>query len=101
MKSLKKNLCPKKKSANNTLLNSQNEQIQEKHSKISKLIEETLNQFNIKYTSITNTLNQLKQDLLQKMTNIQEIYLEENLSTLNSGGGYHHKVNNKSVNLRC
>jgi hypothetical protein len=32
------------------------------------------------------------------MTNIQEIYLEENLSTLNSGGGYHHKVNNKSVN---
>ena len=98
MKSLKKNLCPTKKSINNTLLNSQNEQIQEKHSKISKLIEETINQFNIKYTSITNTLNQIKQDLLQKMTNIQEIYLEENLSTLNSGGGYHHKVNNKSVN---
>ena len=98
MKNLKKNLCQSKKSVNNTLLNSQNEQIQEKHSKLSKIIEEILNEFNLKYTLITNSLNQLKQDLYHKLTNIQEISLEENLSTLNSGGGYHHKVNNKSVN---
>ena len=98
MKNLKKNLYQSKKSVNNTLLNSQNEQIQEKHSKLSKIIEELLNEFNLKYTLITNSLNQLKQDLYHKLTNIQEISLEENLSTLNSGGGYHHKVNNKSVN---
>jgi len=67
MRSHSKNLLSTKKSSNNTLLNSHNEQISEKNIKLGKLIEETLNEFNIKYNIITNSLIQLKQDLHQKM----------------------------------
>ena len=73
MKKIYKNLSPDLKSFNSNSLNNQNSQL-------SKLIEETILEFNIKYNSITNMLNQLKQNLFQRLNNIQEISIGENSS---------------------
>ena len=53
MKKIYKNLSPDLKSFNSNSLNNQNSQL-------SKLIEETILEFNIKYNSINNMLNQIK-----------------------------------------
>ena len=95
MKSLK-NTSIQKKSENNTLVFSLNEHNSEKHSKIPKLIEETISELNSKFLLLANTLNQLKYEITEKMTNIYDISIEENYSTLNSAN--FQKIANKSDN---
>ena len=68
MKKIYKNLSPDLKSFNSNSLNNQN-------SHLSKLIEETILEFNIKYNSINNMLNQLKQNLFQRLNNIKKCRL--------------------------
>ena len=93
MKKLSKNFSPYFKSFSNTSLNPQNEFLFDKNSKLSKLIEETILEFNYKFKSITNALNQLKQNLLQRLNNIQEISSDD-ISSLNHFG--FQKILNKS-----
>ncbi len=96
MNTIKKNISPLRKSGNNTLMNFQNENL-EKNSKISKLIEETLLELNTKYNLITETINQLKQNLIQKILNIQELSIDDNNnSTLKSDYFLKRNTNNKS-----
>ena len=85
MKKLSKNFSPNLKSFSNNSLNPQNEFLFDKNSKLSKLIEETILEFNNKFKSITNKLNQLKQNLLQRLNNIQEISSDD-ISSLNHFG---------------
>ena len=91
-----KNISSQRKSGNNTLIFSQNEVNSEKLSKIPKLIEETISELNSKCLLLTNTLNKLKHDLTEKMTNLYEISFEENSSTLNSAN--FKKITNKTEN---
>lgn len=91
-----KNIPSQKKSGNNTLFSSLNEYNPEKHSKIPKLIEETISELNSKFLLLSNTLNQLKHELTERMTNIHDISIEENYSTLNSAN--FQKIANKSDN---
>ena len=91
-----KNIPSQKKSGNNTLFSSLNEYNPEKHSKIPKLIEETISELNSKFLLLSNTLNQLKHELTERMTNIHDISIEENYSTLNSAN--FQKIANKSEN---
>ena len=98
MNTIKKNISPLRKSGNNTLMNFQNENL-EKNSKISKLIEETLLELNTKYNLITETINQLKQNLIQKILNIQELSIDDNNSTLKSD--YFLKRNNNNKSPKC
>ncbi len=83
MNTIKKNISPLRKSGNNTIINYQNDH-SEKQIKLSKLIEETMLEFNTKYNSITESLNKLREDLIKKMLNIQELSIDESNSTLKS-----------------
>ena len=83
MNTIKKNISPLRKSGNNTIINFQNDH-SEKQIKLTKLIEETMLELNRKYNSITESLNKLREDLIKKMLNIQELSIDESNSSLKS-----------------
>ena len=105
MNTIKKNISPLRKSGNNTIINFQNDH-SEKQIKLTKLIEETMFEFNKKYNSITESLNKLKEDLIKKMLNIQELSIDESNSSLksefllkeNNNNNNNNNSNNKSPN---
>ena len=105
MNTIKKNISPLRKSGNNTIINFQNDH-SEKQIKLTKLIEETMLEFNKKYNSITESLNKLREDLIKKMLNIQELSIDESNSSLksefllkeNNNNNNNNNSNNKSPN---
>ena len=105
MNKIKKNISPLRKSGNNTIINFQNDH-SEKQIKLTKLIEETMLEFNKKYNSITESLNKLREDLIKKMLNIQELSIDESNSSLksefllkeNNNNNNNNNSNNKSPN---
>ena len=105
MNTKKKNISPLRKSGNNTIINFQNDH-SEKQIKLTKLIEETMLEFNKKYNSITESLNKLREDLIKKMLNIQELSIDESNSSLksefllkeNNNNNNNNNSNNKSPN---